>query len=464
MSRALVEQDGVDLHSVDLEHGLLGDIVETEGRILAALEDAGLRAGHFYRTGHGRLYSALSDRHRRGLPVDYESIGVWSTTLTDGQADAYGGRETIAQLGRYRDRAHLAVPHALQVIELAQRREARDLGLKIARMAADTQIDAATMLAEVERRTVALSNSRARPSEWTTGPVLARRALTAIQARAKAREAGEALGLSWGVPELADKIPPLRARKLYLLAARPGMGKSSFALGVARSALKAGSSVGIFSLEMDGESIADKLIALEADFPTARLRDGDIGADWADVRQAAESLAGWPIYLDDRAGVTIDQIKSRARSLSMECARTGQPLGLLVIDYAQLIEAPGYTGEAAIARVSTGLLMLAKELNVPVLALAQLNRKCEDRANKRPQKSDLRNSGQFEQDAHAILLLYRDHEYNPATADPHDAEVIVDKFRDGRTGIYAVSWDPSTQRFGGPRRQAAWRSAYGGHR
>ena len=249
---------------------------------------------------------------------------------------------------------------------------------------------------------------------------MAERSASRLQARKEARDRGEVVGMPWGIDDIDNDpgLPTIRRKKLYLVAARPAMGKTSLMLEVVRKQLEAGSPVGVQSLEMEEDSLADKLIGLQADYSTAKLRDGCIDdSDWSDIFAACDAMSQWPIYLDTVPDRTITQVRSRFRQLAARLAHQGTPLGLIVVDYAQLLRADGGNMEERLAEISRGLLAMAKELNVPVIALAQLNRACEQRVNKRPIMSDLRGSGQFEQDANAILFIYR-HEVYHGDDDP----------------------------------------------
>ena len=232
------------------------------------------------------------------------------------------------------------------------------------------------------------------------------------------------------------------------------MGKSSLALQIIQAALARGEAAGVFNLEMEKDGVGRKLIALATGLPTAPLRDGDMSEE--DVRRAKRGLAAmsqWPLYLDTTPALTIERIASKARRLASQLRHTDTPLKLLMVDYAQLIRSDGLNTQDKLAAVSQGLLELAKELQIPVLALAQLNRKCEDRTDKRPQLADLRGSGQWEQDAHAIVFLYREGYYD-ALCGHNDTEFIVAKWRDHQTGTQRITWNGSTQRFGVVRPRA----------
>jgi replicative DNA helicase len=200
---------------------------------------------------------------------------------------------------------------------------------------------------------------------------------------------------------------------------------------------------------MEGCELGQKAACLQADLPTADLLGGAL--DEAQERHlvaALDAMHAWPLHIDHRPAQRLEVIASKARRLAARCARAGKPLALLGVDYLQLLRAPGDSGEERIAEVSRGLKALAKELRLPVLALAQLNRKSEERSDKRPTKADLRSSGQIEQDADILAFPFRPYAAGDETRDPGEAELLFCKYRSGEEGIVSLAWDGSRQRFG----------------
>ena len=250
----------------------------------------------------------------------------------------------------------------------------------------------------------------------------------------------------------------LQKSDLIILAARPAMGKTSFALNIAQNvALKAKIPVAIFSLEMSKEQLVQRLLCAEAEVDTQRLKTGNMQAkDWEKLAVAMDKFSQAPIYIDDTAGVTITDLRAKCRRLAM----TEKNLGLIVIDYLQLIEGTGREDRMQqISSISRGLKILAKELNVPIISLSQLSRAVESRTDKRPMLSDLRESGSIEQDADIVMFIYRDEYYKNANEDENEAEkaankgeaeIIIAKHRNGPVGTVKLLFQSNITKFKNP--------------
>ena len=250
----------------------------------------------------------------------------------------------------------------------------------------------------------------------------------------------------------------LQKSDLIILAARPAMGKTSFALNIAQNvALKAKIPVAIFSLEMSKEQLVQRLLCAEAEVDTQRLKTGNMQAkDWEKLAVAMDKFSQAPIYIDDTAGVTITDLRAKCRRLAM----TEKNLGLIVIDYLQLIEGTGREDRMQqISSISRGLKILAKELNVPIISLSQLSRAVESRTDKRPMLSDLRESGSIEQDADIVMFIYRDEYYKNANEDEDEAEkaankgeaeIIIAKHRNGPVGTVKLLFQSNITKFKNP--------------
>ncbi|MBR1739584.1 MAG: replicative DNA helicase [Ruminococcus sp.] len=249
-------------------------------------------------------------------------------------------------------------------------------------------------------------------------------------------DAKEHLGARSGFSQLDSITTGLNKTDLIVLAARPAMGKSAFALNIAVNCCKSsGKEVAIFSLEMGKEQLVSRMLASEGKVNNTVLRSGDMKEeDWDKIAEAADVLSQLPIYMDDGAGITVPQMKAKLRRM--------RNLGLVVIDYIQLMESPNKHSSRVneVSEITRQLKLMAKELNVPIIALSQLSRSSEKREDKRPLLSDLRESGSIEQDADIILFLYRDAYYNDSKEDQSVAECIVAKNRHGQTATVKLSW------------------------
>ncbi len=251
------------------------------------------------------------------------------------------------------------------------------------------------------------------------------------------------LGARTGFTMLDSITTGLNNSDLIILAARPGMGKTSFALNIATNvARRSEKDVAVFSLEMSKEQLATRMLSTEALVDSNKLRSGHLSDDdWVRLASSADVLCGLPIYLDDTPGTNVPQIKAKLRRM--------KNIGLVVIDYLQLMESTVKTENQAlrVAEITRNLKMLAKEIDVPVILLSQLNRGVESRPDKRPLMSDLRDSGAIEQDADIVMFLYRDAYYNKESTEPNVSECIVAKNRHGDTGTIKLIWDGQFTRF-----------------
>ena len=258
---------------------------------------------------------------------------------------------------------------------------------------------------------------------------------------------GNVTGISTGFYDLDNVTAGLHNSDLLIVAARPAMGKSAFAINLAtNAAVKSNVPTVIFNLEMSKEQIGNRILCSEALVDSNKIRTGQIeDEDWMKLAQTLGRISDAPIYIDDTPGISVMEIRAKCRKLKLE-----KNIGLIVIDYLQLISGSGKKNtsrEQEISEISRSLKILAKELNVPVIALSQLSRTAEKRDDKRPMLSDLRESGAIEQDADIVMFLYRDDYYNPDTEKKNVAEVILAKHRGGSTGTVELAWLPSYTKF-----------------
>ena len=248
-----------------------------------------------------------------------------------------------------------------------------------------------------------------------------------------------------GFKDLDVKTSGLNNSDLIIVAARPAMGKSAFALNIATAVAKAKVPVLIFSLEMSKEQMVNRILCSEAQVDSTKVRTGKLDTDdWVKLGKASGDLAETPIYIEDTPGLSSAELRAKCRKAKLE-----KDIGLVVIDYLQLMESKGRSDsrQQEISEISRSLKILAKEINVPVIALSQLSRAAEQRPDHRPMLSDLRESGSIEQDADIVMFLYRDDYYNPETEKKNVAEVIVAKNRQGSTGTIELAWLPQYTKF-----------------
>jgi replicative DNA helicase len=395
----------------------------------------------FYSEVHRIIYGAMTRLYSRGEPID--QLTLTNELRSIGEFEKIGGRAYVFQIVESVPTAANAARYADIVRGKALLRDIIDVGSRITEDAfrepedVDEALDAAEQLIyDVSNRT--LKEHLAPVSELAPG------ALEMIQ-RLYEQE-GEVTGVETGFDDLDRLTTGFHNSDLVILAARPAMGKTALALNaIWHAAGQKGLPVAIFSLEMSKEQLVQRLISQNTRIPTQALRSGNVRAeDWPKLVRGVAQVSRAPIWIDDSAGVTLMEIRAKVRRLSSHLNARGEgPLSLVVVDYLQLMVGQNNRSEnrqQEIAEISRGLKVLARDLDVPVLAIAQLSRAVEQRHDKRPLLSDLRDSGALEQDADMVMFLYRDEYYNPDSDDKGIAEVLIGKHRNGPTGKVQLAW------------------------
>ena len=308
------------------------------------------------------------------------------------------------------------------------------------------------ILEKTEKEIFGLLQNRNRMSDFVPIQEIVLNSLNAIEEAAKTR--GRVTGIATGFTELDYKLTGLHPAELILVAARPAMGKTAFVLNIAQyAAFKDNHAVAMFSLEMSKEQLVNRMLAMESNVDSQKLRTGTLtDADWDAVVEGIGVIGNSTLTIDDTPGISISELRSKCRKYKLE-----QGLDLIIIDYLQLMSGSGgrknESRQQEISEISRSLKGLARELNVPVIALSQLSRAVEQRTDKRPMLSDLRESGAIEQDADVCMFIYRDDYYNPDTEDKNIAEIIIAKQRNGPIGTVRLAWMPQYTRFGNELRQ-----------
>jgi replicative DNA helicase len=429
--------------NLEAEQSVLGAILLDNEAINQALEV--LAAEDFYRESHRQIFRAMGDLTDRNQPVD-------AITLTDAlrgknALDAVGGAAYIAELAALVPTAANVAHYARIVREKAVLRSLGSIATEIASGAYDQPSNVDDFLDTAEHRIFEISERRIRPA-FHMMPELTRESLKLIERLYERKEL--VTGVPTGFLDLDRITAGLQPADLIIIAARPSMGKTALALNIAaHAAMEADPRVGIafFSLEMSKEQLVLRMLCSEARVDSARARAGYLGErDFPKLAQAAARLSESNIYIDDSSDITAIQLKAKCRRLKRERSSN---LGLIVIDYLQLMRSarPGESREKEIAEISRSLKALAKELNVPVVALSQLNRQVETRPDRRPLLADLRESGALEQDADVIAFIYRDDMYHRDSKEPGVAEVIVAKQRNGPTDTAKLTYLSQFTRF-----------------
>ena len=427
-------------HSLEAEASLLGAIL-LRNEVLPLV--ANLPPEAFYHLGHQTVYAAMLHLAGAHQPIDVTTLEA--RLLHQGRLDAIGGISFVGQLAQ---RVPTADNVAFYADIVADRFAARSL---ILALSASIELgygdygDAAAYQANVM---TAVRDAMQRTSR--SGPRAAAQVVKElardIQRRLDAEDG--ITGVPTGYAELDADQGGLQPTDLTILAARPSMGKTALAVTIAKQAAQAGYPVAVFSLEMSALQLMKRLLCAEARVSTTALRKGRITRpQMAAVHEGMPRLAQLPLFIDETPALTIHEVQARSHRFAEE--HSNAALGLVVVDYLQLMKGNDRyrNREQEIAEISGGLKSLAKNLKWPVLALSQLNRSLEARSNKRPQMSDLRESGAIEQDADNIFFLYRDVVYNEDTPEPDLAELIIAKHRNGKPGMIRLRFDDEFTRF-----------------
>ncbi|AHY46022.1 DnaB: replicative DNA helicase [Rubrobacter radiotolerans] len=424
-------------HDLDAERAVIGAMLVSEAAVASVAER--LAAEDFYSETNRSIYRAMMQLYGRGERID--QITLTNELRSAEEFDKVGGRAYIFSIVESVPTASNAARYAEIVRGKALLRAVIDAGSRITEDAFREPDDVTEALDAAEQLIYGISN-RKMGDHLSPVSELAPGALEMIQKLYE--NAGDVTGVESGFEDLDRLTTGFHKSDLVILAARPAMGKTAFALNAiwhASSQTKA--PVAIFSLEMSKEQLVQRLISQTTRIPTQALRSGNVKAeDWPKLLRGVGQVAEAPIWIDDTAGVSLMEMRAKVRRLASQLkARGEKPLSLVVVDYLQLMV--GSTNEnrqQEIAEISRGLKILARDLDVPVLALAQLSRAVEQRHDKRPLLSDLRDSGAIEQDADMVMFLYRDEYYNPDSDDKGIAEVIVGKHRNGPTGKVQLAW------------------------
>jgi replicative DNA helicase len=430
--------DRLPPQNIEAEEAILGGIL-LDPEAISRVSDR-LSAEAFYISAHKDIYQAALQLHSGGKPTDLLSITAW---LADRNLlDKVGGKNKLAQLV---DRTVSAVnidALAALVMDKYLRRQLIKSGNEIVHLGYETDKELATVLDRAEQKVFGITQER--PQQ---GLVSMSETLIYTFQNIESHHQGIALpGISCNFYDLDGMTGGFQRSDLIIVAGRPAMGKTSFALGLAHNIAAIHKlPVAIFSLEMSKEQLVQRLLSSEAGIESQRLRAGRISQnEWEPLSRAIGDLSELPIFIDDTPNITVTEMRSQARRLQAEQKKE---MGLILIDYLQLMEGSGDNRVQELSKITRSLKGLARELNVPIIALSQLSRGVEARTNKRPMMSDLRESGSIEQDADIVIMLYRDSYYNPDSPDRNIAEAIIAKHRNGPTGTVKLLFDPNLTKF-----------------
>lgn len=436
-------------HSLDAERAAIGALL-IDPQAIYKVSDV-IKAQDFYIPAHATIFTAIAILLEKGQPIDVVSV---SAILKDrAELESVGGSTYLAELTNYVATASHVAHYAEVVRQKKVLRELLSASAQIAEAAlGDGAEDVEQLLGDIEARIMGISQNSVTQNFMPIAGELA----NAFERIEYLREhKGELRGVTTGFTELNRALSGLQKGNLVILGARPSMGKTSLALDIARHAALAGTPTGVFSLEMSRDEVVDRFVAAAGDASLWQLRTGNIRDEYEldMVKEGLSKLANAPIYIDDTPAPTILQMRAMARRLQMQ-----HGLGLLIVDYLQLISPRNGRDNTVqqITEISRGLKLIARELEIPVLALSQLNRAVDQRDNRTPQLHDLRESGSIEQDADVVMFIYRKErdlkiQGKKDEEIPDDvknkADIVIAKHRNGPTKTISLAWAPEPASF-----------------
>lgn len=429
--------------SVDAEKSVLGAMLLDKDAIIKIIDI--LTPEDFYEDRHGLIYEAMLSLFEKRRPIDIVTLSEILESAD--QIKTVGGSAYLADLVNETPSAANIVHYAQICREKAVLRRLINAASGITELGYDENGELSETLDKAEQSLFAVSQKFLKNKFIPIHSVLTE-AFDRIDKIHKDKDKGAIRGVPSGFADLDNITAGFQNSDLIILAARPSMGKTSFALNLAEhAAIEEKITVGIFSLEMSKDQLIDRLLSSQSGVDSWKLRTGNLSDDdFPKIGYAMGVLSEAPIFIDDSAGANVMEVRAKARRLQME-----HGLGLIIIDYLQLMEGRSRSGEGnrvqEISEISRSLKGLARELQVPVIALSQLSRAVEHRDNKRPQLSDLRESGSIEQDADVVMFLYRDEYYDPDSEKKGITEILIKKHRNGPTGMSELFFNPAQMRF-----------------
>ncbi|SHK56764.1 primary replicative DNA helicase [Clostridium cavendishii DSM 21758] len=424
--------------SIEAEQSVLGSMIIDRNTIAQAAE--GLTTEDFYRDAHKTIFQSIVEMFQRDEAVD--QVTLLEYLKSTGRLEKSGGITYVTEIsGSVPTTANVA-DYIKIVSEKSILRKLIKSSTEIIESCYNDQSNVEEVVDKAEKKIFDIAETKT-TSDFEPISAVLERGFKQIESLYNNK--GSITGVGSGFKDLDAKTSGFQSGDMVLIAARPSMGKTTFALNICEhAALREGKSVVIFSLEMSKEQLAYKLLCSEANVDMLSLRTGNLDdKDWENIARAAGPLAAAKIYIDDSAGVSVMEMRSKCRRLKMEYG-----IDLIMIDYLQLMSGSGESRQQEVSEISRNIKAIAKEMECPVIALSQLSRAPEQRADHRPMLSDLRESGSIEQDADLAMFLYRDEYYNKETEDKNVAECIIAKQRNGPVGTVKLAWLGQFSKFG----------------
>lgn len=445
MDEAVIRK--VQPNSAEAEQSVIGSMLMDRDAIVE-VADILVKEDFFY-SQYGMLFEAMVNLYNEGKPVDLLTVSE--------KLKAMGAPEAVSNM-QYIGDILAVVPtssHAKQYAKIVQDKSTLRKLIKFSEKMTEQcyagQTDVTDLLEESEKGLFDIIQKRGGGEEFVPFPEIMLRVMNTIEE--SERRGSKVTGVPTGFVDLDEKLSGMHGSELILIAARPAMGKTAFALNIAQNAaMKANVPCAIFSLEMSMEQLATRMLAMDSMVDSQAIRTGQlVDSDWEKIMESTYRVGSLPMFIVDTPGITIAELRSRCRKLKQT-----QDIGLIIIDYLQLMNGNGRSEsrQQEISEISRSLKKLARELDVPVIALSQLNRAVDSREDHKPVMSDLRESGAIEQDADVIMFIYRDDYYNKESTKPGIADIIVAKQRNGSTGPVELVWLGKYTKFANKERRA----------
>ena len=427
-------------HSLEAEKAVAGCVLKNNNKALAAAAEI-IKPEDFYFEANREIFAAAMELFNENVPVDIVTVN--DRLVRYDKLDAVGGVPYLTSLAMGVSTTENVTHYAKIVAEKSVLRKLATAATAINSIAVRQDGETDKIIEQAEQLIFDVAAGRDRSDIIPVRDIIME---TYQEMAENAANPNKLTGLATGFDELNRRCGGFHGGEFILIAGRPGMGKSSFAVNIAESvAINEGKTVAIFNLEMPKESILKRILCSQALIDSSKILTGKFeGEDWARLGRVLDKIAAAPLYIDDSSTVTVSEIRAKCHRLKQT-----KGLSLVVIDYLQLMQGSGRTEsrQQEIADISRSLKVMAKELEVPVIALSQLSRAVETRQDKRPMLADIRESGSIEQDTDLVMFLYRDEYYNPDTEDKNVAEVLIAKHRAGETGMFKLGWQGRYTKF-----------------
>lgn len=420
-------------HNIEAEQSVLGAMIMDRDAVIVASEI--LIPSDFYKPNHAQIFEAMMELHLSACPIDL--VTLQDRLIQKGVLEQIGGLGYLGDLATF-------VPTSAHIKQYATIVQEKSTLRKLIKASNDISAksfeatDTVENIISYAEKTILETTQNKKTDEFSKISDVLLTSLDKIEAAHKTH--GGITGIETGFIDLDYRTTGLQPSDFILVAARPSMGKTAFALNIVQTVgIKNKKKVAIFSLEMSKDQLVTRMLCAEAMIDSQKLRSGEMNQeDWDKMAQCMPNIANSPIFIDDTPGLNIRELQAKCRRLKME----QKGLDLIMIDYLQLMNSTGNgkSREQEISEISRALKALAREMNAPVVALSQLSRACETRQDHRPMLADLRESGAIEQDADVVMFLYRDEYYHPDTEKKNRGEVIIAKQRNGPTGTIELMW------------------------